>query len=280
MPIEEHLSKRAQGAYPLSLSTSLAIESITGENKSKIKEYNELWVNISTLVRNIYTSLDLDTQNQLSDAELTNVALDEIEQIDSIVRESLKPLTVRYYLNDFSFLRERYREAKFRTNDTPKQRFYQALLENTYANIHDYFREEKRDKIEYYRVRIEPKIKTNAIFFTHAFIDLTNRPFFKDLILLESYTGKLKDRSEWYTKFKAQASSQIPPTLDMISIFGDSVVFYPLPKKYQTLVLDTASQYKWSCVTTQERIKLTLSFLKDRQAKEYLLKFIHSNNFL
>lgn len=274
MSLGKYLSERKQGKYPLSLSTSLAIESITDENIKQATKYDELWINITTLTRNIFTSLDLDSQNQLNDQALANVAIDEIDNIDSIVRDTLPNTRIVYYLNTYEKLKTIYKGAKFKEAKTPKQKFYKALLDNTYENIHDYYSRNK--KIKSFNLKIEPSMKTSAIFLTHSPIDLTNSKHFKEIILLESYTGKLKDKTQWYTKFHSKVTPNVPLTISMLSIFGDSEVFYPQAKRYQETVLEIAEKHKWNCITTNERIKLTLGYIQDRETREFLLKFIHS----
>lgn len=269
----DELTQRAYGNLPLALPTSEAIESLIDHHSKRIKDFTELWINIRTLVRNIYTSLDAESQSIATDVELTNSAITEIENLDSIVKDSNLKLRTVYYHNDYSLLRTRYRAASFREIKAPKQQYYRALLDNTYSNIQTYF--QKENKILSYSLNIEPIISSKAIMLTHNPIDLVSEKYFKEILLLESHTGKLKDRTEWYTKFSSEATINIPMNLQMLSVFGDPEVFKPQPVKYRREILTVAEKYKWTCVTTIDRIKYTVGLIKDLDTKDYLLKLIH-----
>ena len=272
--MNDYLNQRTFGNLPLSISTSLAIESLMDENKKKTKQYDELWINLRTLVRNIFTSLDAETQSMVSDSELTHVAINEIEEIESILKEDFPTLRIRFYINFYDKLKKKFKEASIRVAKTERQKFYRILLDNVYSNINSFYGQEK--KILSFDSFIEPSISVKAIFLTHTLVDLASDRNFKEIVLLESYTGKLKSKSEWYTKFSAQAQANIPPNIQMISIYGDPEVFKPLAKKYRDAIENIAVQHNWSCVTTFDRMKLTVGLEKDAELKQYLLKFIHT----
>ena len=269
----DELTHRAYGNLPLSLGTSIAIESLMDDHIKAIKEYNEIWVNIRTLVRNLYMSLDAESQSIVSDISLANAAISEIENLDSVIKDSNLKLGVNYYHNGYSLLETRYKIAKFRSQKTPRQQFYKALLDNTYSNIETYFKQE--GKIHSYSLNIEPTISSKAIMLTHSPIDLISEKYFKEVCLLESHTGKLKDRTQWYTKFSSQANVSIPMCLPMLSIFGDPEVFSPQPIKYRRAVIEVAEKYKWTCVTTLDRMKYTIGLISDLDIKNHMSKFIH-----
>src|SRR5690606_11732596 len=204
----EYLNQRNFGNLPISISTSLAIESLIDENKSETKKYDELWINLRTLVRNIFTSLDAETQTMVSDYEMAYVAIDEIQEIESILKEDFPMLRVKFYINFYDKLKKRFKEANIREAKTERQKFYRILLDNAYKNISDYYGQEK--KILAFNSDIEPQLASKAIFLTHTLVDLVSETHFKEVVLLESYTGKLKDKSQWYTNFSSETLPNIP----------------------------------------------------------------------
>jgi hypothetical protein len=61
----------------------------------------------------------------------------------------------------------------------------------------------------------------------------------------------------------------------MCALFGDPEFFKAQNTVYRNEVLKIAEEYKWSALTTLERVKITTSFSKNSEVKNYLTNFIH-----
>jgi len=273
----DYLAQRAIGEdLPISLPTAVAIrELLIGEHKDA--KYQEVWINIRTLIRNLLHSLDADTLALASDIDLSNVIVDEIEILESVFRDQKPTVILNFYIAHYDKLKKLYPQAVFREVRTARQRFNQALLDNTYQDIIQFYQDPKKDpKIKVFDLDIVPVVKTVAIFLTHVGPDLTSEGYFKSVRLLESHTGKLKDRSQWYTKFSTENTIPFIPFLRAtLAILGDSEVFRPQGIKLRKALVETSEKYHWSSVTTLERMKLTLGYVKDAQIREQLVNFIH-----
>lgn len=274
--MELYISQRALGRLPISLPTSIAIETILGLNENQpndsIKGKKEIWINISTLIRNLYSSLDKETQSIVSDNELANTVIDEMEIIDSAIKEFNGKLTVKYYLAHYHRLYDLYPKAIFRERKTEKQKFNAILLDNAARNIKQV---DTSESIRIYDLNIEPLLSPEAVMLTHNVVDLTSDIYFKDLVLLESHTGKLKTKKDWYTKLSASDKSPLLPfNRTILSIFGDSEIFRPQPVRYRRVILETAEKFNWSFLTTLERMRLTLGYHPDKEIAGDIIKNI------
>lgn len=274
--MQEYINQRMTGRLPISLPTATAIEMIIGlgsnEFTSQLKNKNELWINIATLVRNLLSSLDRETQNIASDFELANTILDEMEIITTALKEYKNKITPIFYIVHYDSLKQIYNNASFRVANTDKQKFYTALLDNTLRNVKQV---DTLDQIKIFDLEIKPMVASNAIMLTHSPIDLTSSIHFNDLVLLESHTGKIKSKQDWYTKYSAADKSPLLPfNRNIMVFFGDAELFKPQPIKYRRLLLETVEKFKWTSVTTKERMKLTIGFHTDTESKNYILKII------
>ena len=105
------LANRTIGGFPLSIGTSLSFESLFDPrlpvydpereipNKVSIGDYDELWVNIGTLYRNIVTSVDRPTYESIKVPEIKEALESEIHVIESLLETEgqNKAQLVMYY---------------------------------------------------------------------------------------------------------------------------------------------------------------------------------------
>ena len=84
--------------------------------------------------------------------------------------------------------------------------------------------------------------------------------------LLETHTGKLKDKHKLNTKFKPIPNvdlSNIPFNQTTHRIFGDNTLIAPLPMPLRREVIEVSLKKKWNTHTSEELIKeQTKSILK------------------
>ncbi len=275
--MQKFINERAMGRLPISLPTSIAIETLFGLNENQSndlsKDKTELWINISTLIRNLVSSLDKETQGIVSDYELANTVMDEMEIIESSVREYSNHLSVKFYIVHYDKLKSIYPNANYRDSVTERKQFISLLYQNTLMNIKQI---DTNNKISVFDIDIKPLISSKIVMLTHNAVDLTSSVYFTDVVLLESHTGKLKSNKDWYTKMSTPDKSELLPfTRPILIYFGDSEIFRPQPIKYRRIILETASKFNWSLFTTTERIKLTLGFHEEKLLVNDILKNIH-----
>lgn len=271
------LSNRTVSTFPLSVATSLAFESIfTGPLppvdpervppvQVDIRNYQEIWLNIATLFRNLLGALSREDARRMTERDVVVVLEQEIDTVISILRNEgnniVKP--VFYVCNYKEVHRPRkYPHARLRGDRTPGQLAYRALCESTIELLltrHKKYQGEDRSDIRVFDSTLLPKESTKAIVITHVAYDLLSYKKFRQLDLLESHTGVLKSRVLWYTKyFQGKTLPMIPFMEEFLQIFGDTETFSPLDIRLRREIIDIAERHRWTQLTTKEKIVVNL----------------------
>ena len=254
---------RAMGTYSLSIATALALEAFTGvlENGERspnpaCQNYDSLWINIYTVVRNFYNALG-SGKREVDIKEFKEALTAELKLIKTLV-----PIEVVYYAMDYSDLPRLYPHAEFRTENTVKQEQDNHIQETVIKNL---LKDEVID-VRILRTKVRPQNEEanhNVAMLTHYPVDLLSAKYFNKLVLLESHTGTLKDSTEWYTKYvNGKELHRMPFNEKLLQVFGDGVMFKPMlkPKK---LLVELAEKYKWTPFTTVSKVTHDVNTLRD-----------------
>lgn len=270
----EGIAARATGQYPLSIATSLALESACGIHpdiqvpKPPILAYQELWINVKTLFRNLMGALDKTTASMVSHHEMGGTLIEEMEVIRSIIADVSYNTKVQFYINELLNMEEKYPHAYLREDHTPKQKEYTAILNNTIESFLDR-NVELGIALSVRTLRVQ--VPTTAMILTHVPYDLFSRKLFNELVLLESHTGTIKKFPQWYTKyFNGKELTMLPFREDLIQVFGDTETFRPMPLKVRNEVIELAKRDNWTAVTTRDKILYGINTLEDKELKELL----------
>lgn len=265
----EAIAARAVGGYPISVATSLALESACGVHpeipvkSAPLLEYTELWINLRTLFRNFLGALDKDTVKGVGPANIADNLLVEMETIHGIVAEvthgRARPV---YYLSNYARLEQQYRHAVLRVDNTVRQKEYTAIqtksLERLLAAL------KGQPDVHVYDLKLHPPHPTKSMLLTHYAYDLLAASHFHTLVLLESHTGAIKPRPQWYTKYyQGRELSQIPFTEYFLQIFGDNETFRPMDLDLRRSLLEIAQKYNWSAVSTRDKIRYGVEQMKN-----------------
>lgn len=278
-----HVLNREKGQFPMSIATSLAFESLlnihpdTKHDRPQLHRFDTIWINIRTLFRNMYTSMARLTADTLEYQDLAHGLLDDIEQINDFAREYNKP--VFYYLSHYNNFDTKYKFAKLRLANTVIQKVYMTKMSQVFTYL---FKnkilidtKEGNGNIFVYNDIIRPTNHPSVGMITHYCYDLLDSYSFSKLVLLETHTGRLKEKEQWYTKY--YNSSELPPLpfrLDLLQIFGDKEMFSPAPKNIRDIFLKAAKQYEWTPMTTSSRI------IQSLEALNYYDVSMHYRNIL
>lgn len=281
---------RTVSSFPLSIGTGLALESVfkpvlppyDPERKIpdhiNIKNYTVLYINLETLIRNILGSVPKEVYLKASPADVLDVLVQEKETIDSLLKNEAGDTTIAiYYFNDYRKILQ-IKNNQFihvRQPNTELQKYYFKL---THDVIEKFIKMYKEDRfVRQYSGQIKPASSSVALMLTHVPYDLTSYYEFSRLDLLESHTGKLKNRSLWYTKFYQFGNndlSYIPFHRRFLYVYGDHVLFSPWSSKLRLQIFEIAKKYEWNYATTEEKIRLNLDIaLKDRFLFDTLMGF-------
>lgn len=291
MLIFDPLSCRTVSAFAVSIGTSLALESIFYSNtpsydpdreipqKVNIEDYDEFWINLSTMFRNIMGALSKEDSNRVGASGLKETLAFEMETIESIVlNEGKGKVKLIFYACEYKEATSslKHPHAVFRTDSTDKQKIYRSLHNETIAKLL-----KERNESENLRIldsSLKPKHKCKALVLTHIAYDLLSYKNFNTLDLIESHTGVLKPKSMWYTKFhEGKVLNMIPFSLGFLQIFGDGEHFKPIDIRVRRTLIELAKENHWTQITKNEKIKFNIGYLKDHFTREILLDILREN---
>lgn len=271
-------SSRSTGYFPLSIGTSLAFEGILGLLESEVaydgyKRVNALvayplfLINIHTLIRNLIQSIPTEELIHVNESELFDHLQMEVQTIQSIVKE-FSPLT------ELVFYTVRYEEV-FKRIDSSRLRLARTDLQKLHESIHvklfKAYQKEPSVVLKDLEKRGEINRNQKCVLLTHHVIDLILFDSHQEKVLLESHTGKVKGKSLWYTKYyNGKALPILPLNGFLLLIFGDSEDIHPMSKKVKEVLLDLARRFKWTHLTTMEKIRFNIDYLRDEAIKAAL----------
>jgi len=260
------LKDSLMSGFPLSIGTGLALESLLDttipvfdENrimpdKIDITKYNTFFINISTLLRNILSSLPSANITNISLDDYVITLIDEINIIQDLLTFSdMEPI---FYVNNYTAVTGRFSLNKLRLPTTPKQL---AL-----ANVHDNCLKNKviNDLATIFDDKIYSTDNSKSLILTHHPWDLLSHTKHIVLDLLESHTGVLKTKKDWYTKYYKIPNmdmSFIPFTELLLPIFGDNVFLHPDPINKRLEMYERLRKMKINPLTNDDVLKIYLS---------------------
>lgn len=278
MDYELEIAQREVGNLPLSIGTSLAVEVIGGGSEetppSPEREFlpEELWINLRTLFRNLYNGMNPELRRGVLGSHFIPTMLQEIEQIFTYVSDVRQDQTkVIFYHCSYRSMGREFPRAKLKEASTELQRLYAAL---EYEVCETILKEHKETfDIRTFDIKIIGSSR-HAWVMTHAPVDLLWNRSFSKLVLLESHTGALKTRTQWYTKLtNGKELHRIPFNRLSLQIFGDnSTHFLSMPQAFKKPLLELSEQYHWTQATTMEKIRYNISGMSDHFGKQILLE--------
>lgn len=270
---------RTMSAFPLSIGTSLAFESLFQGRQPPydpdrkviridISKYNlnNFYINIWSLHRNIIGAYSTEQQTYLNPNKIYKDFVEEIEMIEDILsnegKNMMKPV---FYLPSYKTIYKRsHKNVNLRRESTAKQLFHKNLYEESIKNIL------KDPVIGSKVVDVDHQLPTSLteenLVLTHIPYDLLSYKRMKNLILLESHTGAFKTRELFPTKYYGgEEIKNIPFQEKLLKILGDNVMFHPQMLKLRKLIIDISKKGGWTPFTTEDKVRFDLDlYLKER----------------
>lgn len=234
------LANRPTSGFPLSIATSLALETLFTpiqdvydpsrevHNLTDLSTYSLYLFNVATLLRNIIQSVSYQELATIPRNDVRDALLEEIEFLSQFFESNNVPLT--FYLHTYTYVKQTYGQGnKLRKSTTDKQLFIDALT--TYCLDHV----RKQDDVTVFHKDLRFKAEDSVLVFTHVPFDLLSYGNFLRLDLLESHTGLIKTRKDWNTKYfklPGERDMSFLPFMEyLLTTFGDHVMFTPAPLK-------------------------------------------------
>lgn len=245
---------RELGSYPVSISTSLALEGLlnTGErvdvNKGvKLTPYRALFVNLRTIVRNVITSYPYGDQLSLTSPQIYKGVVQDFEGINKYAPEDLH--IVPYLCTHKSINREF--KGKFKQFDGERGKLAIVIEESAIKYTH----ERESDDLTVFDIEMRGDKRTICL--THHPIDLLSANKFPELVLLESHTGRIKKPAEWSSKLRlCKNPDQMPFNKVTLQVFADNNMFLGQPTIMRKVLEKIAAKRKWNASTNQNAMLL------------------------
>lgn len=271
----------------ISVATANALESALGirqvmdefgnkiedhaNDRGMIKKFNEVHLNLRTLIRNFLGCIDKDHREKVFPVLVAEGIVHEVKEIiralETYAPENLK---LQIYLCTYEDIEKQFKHATFKETSTQKQVDEKQLEKDVIENVLKMI-----NNVKVYKTNIKGKFG-KTLMLTHHSIDLLSADSFMDLKLLESHTGAIKGKSEWKTKLTGAKDISIPFNRLTLQAFGDSSgIFKPVSSAIKKVLINMSIYYKWHPLTKEEKfIKDIKSAAIDRDIKSSLLALL------
>lgn len=232
------LQSRPMSGFPISIGTSLALETLfqpitdvydeTREVPQKVdpSTYDIYLINVSTLTRNLIHSVPWRDISTIKKSDVLDALLEEIDFLTGFFNAA--NLSVKFYWNSYSYALKSYDSKKIRIPTTAQQLAVQQLMDYCTTPIR------KQGDVLTFGKDISYERTAKCLLMTHVPWDLLSWGNFHKLDLLESHTGTVKSRKDWNTKYfpiKGKDFSILPFMEYLLTTLGDHVMFVPSPLK-------------------------------------------------
>jgi hypothetical protein len=271
---------REVSAFPISIATSIALESIFAPRQAPydpqrpipihidITHYTHIYINVYTLYRNLVSSIDKSTFLITPIDDLARCLEQDIEIIRSLLHiEGMGVCTPVFYACSYHKLSTIDTRIQLRASNTDSQRFYKSQYVKAMSILTAHVDVEMLDSEI-------PGHKTTALIMTHVPYDLVSYTQFRRLDLLESNTGRLKTRHEWNTKYypvPGYDMTRLPWLRLLLLILGDRTLIHPSDAKLRRMILDIAVSRQFTTATTSDRLLQCIDLdIKDPYIKQFL----------
>ena len=237
--MNEKLQARSMSGFPVSIGTGMALETVfepiqnvydenrVAPDRIDLNTYNNYIFNVSTILRNITSSIPSGEIFLIPKKDILDTLLDEIAWMTEFFHA--EGLTINFYTNNYAFVKSTYeKEGILRKATTDKQ----MAMDNIFKYCLDYI--SKQDEVNQFSNAVSYNREDQALIFTHVPWDLLSYGKIIKLDLLESHTGLIKSRKLWNTKYHPipeHDMSFLPFMEKLLTTFGDHVMFKPSPMK-------------------------------------------------
>lgn len=285
MQLSEEIQNQevTQGKYALSIGTSLAFETLFGINDNippvnplPYTRYGYVLINIRTIIRNMYGAVQKELKAEWSGAKYLEKVREELEMIPIVLaNQSHDKLTAIYYIPSYKSLKKKFPKAIWRAASS------KAYAKQHYELIEQYCVAQLtaaviRGELNIAMVDVDlPIIDKRAVIMTHLPVDLLSYLNGGMVDLIETHTGVIKTKRQWYTKLNGKGLERIPFDKWSLQTFGDGKQFAGLPPKMRASILDFAAKNNWNQTTSVPLIKTQVSNrFPDKDTKEHFIKYL------
>lgn len=260
------LFTRTVSAFPVSIGTSLSLESIfTGPNPTydstrkpppriNLSNYDSIYINVELLIRNISASVDRIRYLDSPANHVLEILLTEMDIINSVFQQEGNNICkVVYYICSYRDLKlQKLGKVDLRESNTVISKSYDLKADTVLKKLN-----KKTDVILNLDSEIKGDRRSSALIMTHYPVDLLSSKNFRRMDLLESNTGLLKPKELWNSKYyplSQNSMNHLPFCKELLFIFGDRNLISPQSIKTRQRVYDISIKNKWTIYTTVQKI--------------------------
>ena len=266
--------KYERGTLEMAIGTDIAIEK---HFATEDIQFNDpyLYVNLRTLVRNIYSAAE---RVDVTKENLLEALISDIDMVFSVVSAStLTRTSIIFYVCSYNSLNQIVPYELVKEPRTDLQRKYIDIEGSVISTLLKEHESNGLYEVVKYDVKI-PGIKRVATIITHTPVDLLSKSEFASLTLLESHTAKLRGPNEWYLKLTGgKTLNRMPLNLVTLSTYGDGVYVSGMGIKSKRAVTALSEEFNWTPITTRDKMKYSLETLSDRPLAQSLLGLLRKN---
>ena len=280
------LAARSTSSFPLSVGTGLALESLfepTQERidperiipaKVDITQYDQFWINLFTLTRNLLQAIPAEYLLNVSAQAMADSVAMEIDVMQSLLSSYSNKTELKLYACTYDkALSVRSPYVSVRTDNTPKQKHTRSVINEAMKKVISYYREQ--NTITKFDSEITPDKRVKSLMLTSQIWDLLSHKNFYSLDLIESHTGLVKTKHEFYTKYyNGKELQMIPFAKIFIYVFGDKDMFSPMNIKVRKGIIQLATENRWTQFTTRDKLRNDINKLKDFYLRDVLLSLM------
>jgi hypothetical protein len=251
--------QREFGNYPLSIGTSLAIEGLVGThpehtNTIQPKAFEQLWVNLPTLVRNYLSACSTEDLSHVDLHEGGDHLMDELYHLQEILNGLEAPLELVIYHQTLDEVKWLFPHAPLKEPRTERQQHQHYCQDYLYRLLLEVF---ARRELPLTTIKGVPEVvPRRVLMLTHHAHHLLWVFRFSTLMLLESHTGKIKERNEWGSKLHGvKSEDHFPLTRTLIQLLGEGTLLAGIDAKLRREVRTIGMTAKWHSLTTDEKVR-------------------------
>lgn len=283
----EAIASRATNQAGVSVGTSLALETILplwpvfdpareAPPKVNLHDYSRVWINLRTIARNLHNAVPSEYRDNLRPQELAQAVAEEAWVVAKAIEDGSSGATkAMIYLPKYEQLPRIFPNAKLREPSTEKQKAVDRLMKEALKLADESLDVNHRAHYRHTGVKIDPGSYGKTLMLTHMPVDLLNAHRFGNLELLESHTGLVKSKNQWYTKlFAGKALGILPFNTMTLQVMGDDHSFHPMNISVKREILDIATKNHWSWMTTDSKVRSDILKHPENQFKLEVLKLL------
>lgn len=276
------LTARDKGQYPVSIGTSLALESLMNihpdthhrTNRPPIHSFQMFWVNVKTVLRNLFNSVHTDHRFAVAPEHWTLALIDELAFYKDYCKNEGNGITLHLYTSNYD-IEHLYPMAKLRRDSTARQQHLTAVTEDIVNHLVRDPVLKDQFPIQVFKNRIQSNLYLKTLMLTHYAYDLINPYQFSSLALIESHAGGIKPQAKFNTKYyNGKDLNFLPFREDLLQIFGDQTLFSPLHANIRKEIIEQAKLDRWTPVSTKDKIKHSINKLKNPYTREIVLSIL------